>query len=77
VVKTTKFVALPMVSFRILGIDVILLLPHFSNKVATMFVRNLTLTLLTWRIWRASTNASKWQMGFNSAFKGLMWLLAD
>jgi hypothetical protein len=32
----------------------------------------LTLTLLTWRIWWASNNASKWQMGFNSAFKGLM-----
>jgi len=31
----------------------------------------LTLTLLTWRIWWAPNNASKWQMGFNSAFKGL------
>jgi hypothetical protein len=31
----------------------------------------LTLILLTWRIWRASNNASKWQMGFNAAFKGL------
>ena len=25
----------------------------------------LTLTLLTWTIWRAPTNASKWRMGFN------------
>ena len=32
----------------------------------------LTLILLTWRIWWASNNASKWQMGFNSAFKVLM-----
>ena len=32
----------------------------------------LTLTLLTWRIWRAPTNVSRWQMGFNSAFKGLI-----
>ena len=32
---------------------------------------SLTLTLLTWTIWRAPTNASKWRMGFNSAFKGL------
>ena len=32
----------------------------------------LTLTLVTWTIWRAPTNASKWRMGFNSAFKGLM-----
>ena len=30
----------------------------------------LTLILLTWRIWWASNNASKWQMGFNWAFKG-------
>jgi len=31
----------------------------------------LTLTPLTWRIWWAPNNASKWQMGFNLAFKGL------
>jgi len=29
----------------------------------------LTLILLTWRIWWAANNASKWQMGFNSVFK--------
>ena len=29
----------------------------------------LILILLTWKIWRAHNNASKWQMGFNSAFK--------
>ena len=33
---------------------------------------DLTLILLTWAIWRAPTNASKWRMGFNSAFK---WLI--
>jgi hypothetical protein len=33
----------------------------------------LTLILLTWSIGWAPNNASKWQMGFNSAFKGLMW----
>ena len=32
---------------------------------------DLTLILLTWTIWRAPTNASKWRMGFDSAFKGL------
>jgi hypothetical protein len=32
----------------------------------------LTLILLTWTKWRAPTNASKWRMGFNSAFKGLI-----
>ena len=33
--------------------------------------RRLSLILLTWRIWWAPNNASKWQMGFNLAFKGL------
>ena len=32
----------------------------------------LTLMSLTWRIWWAHNNASKWQMGFNSAFKVLI-----
>ena len=32
----------------------------------------LTLILLMRRIWWAANNAGKWQMGFNSAFKGLM-----
>jgi len=32
----------------------------------------LTLILLMWRIWWALNNASRWQMGFNSAFEGLM-----
>ena len=36
----------------------------------------LTFTLLMWRIWWAPTNASKWQMGFNSAFKGLIIMLS-
>ena len=31
----------------------------------------LTLILLTWRIWWAPNNVSKWQMGLNSAFKEL------
>ena len=30
--------------------------------------------MLTWRIWRAPNNAGKWQMGFNSAFKGLRFI---
>ena len=32
----------------------------------------LTLTPLTWTKWWAPVSASKWQMGFNSAFKGLI-----
>ena len=31
----------------------------------------LILILLTWRIWWAPNNVFKWQMGFNSALKGL------
>ena len=34
-------------------------------------VDDLTLILLMWRKWWTPNNASKWQMGFNSAFKGL------
>jgi len=47
--------------------------PH-SVSTTSFGVRGLTLTLLTWRIWRAPNNASKWQMGFNSVFKGLIRL---
>ena len=36
----------------------------------------LTLILLTWRIWWAPNNASSWQVGFNSAFKGLIWCVS-
>jgi len=35
----------------------------------------LTFNLLTWRIWCAPTNSSKWQMGFNLAFKGVIKIL--
>jgi len=31
----------------------------------------LTLILLMWRIWWVPNHASRWQMVFNSAFKGL------
>jgi hypothetical protein len=30
-----------------------------------------------WKIMCAPNNASKWQMGFNSAFKGLMKIFSD
>ena len=33
--------------------------------------KELTLNLLTWTKWWAPASASKWHMGFNSAFKGL------
>jgi len=42
----------------------------YNKTAVTCF--GLTLIRLTWRIWRVPNNASKWQMGFNSAFKGLI-----
>ena len=45
------------------------------SKIGVSLRFNLTLTLLTWRIWWAPNNASKWQMGFNSAYKGLSCVL--
>jgi hypothetical protein len=46
--------------------------------IKTFFAKNrvffyLTLNLLTTAIVAPPSNASKWQMGFNSALKGLMW----
>jgi hypothetical protein len=43
-----------------------------ENPASIAGVSALTLTLLTWRIWLAPNNVSKWQMGFNMAFKGLI-----
>ena len=37
----------------------------------------LTLILLTWRIWWVPNKASKQLMGFNSAFKGLIFVLIN
>ena len=45
------------------------------NDIPTRFhlgLKTLTLNLLTWKIWWAPNNASRWQMGFNSAYKGLI-----
>jgi len=41
------------------------------NERAHLTSSVLTLILLTWRIWWAPNNASRRQLGFNSAFKGL------
>ena len=40
------------------------------NLNANFVTTQLTLNPLTWKIWWAPNNASRWQMGFNSAFKG-------
>jgi hypothetical protein len=42
-----------------------------SQATIEILTSSLTLYLLMWRIWRDADNASKWQMGFNWAFKGL------
>jgi hypothetical protein len=42
-------------------------LPH-----PTSWSSALTLYLLTWKIWWARNNASKWQMGFKWAIEGLI-----
>ena len=48
-------------------------LPKMSNcQHTTVYLVPLTLNSLTWKIWWAPNNASKRQMGFNSAFKWLM-----
>jgi len=41
---------------------------HTNNH---MTLAQLTLILLTWRIWWVSNNASRWQMGCNWVFKRL------
>jgi len=43
----------------------------YIYDISSLRVNDVTLILLTWRKWRTPNNASKWQMGFNSAFKGL------
>jgi len=43
----------------------------YIYDISSLRVNDLTLILLTWRKWCAPNNASKQQMGFNSAFKGL------
>jgi len=45
-----------------------------ASFVALNFVLFWTLYLLTWRIWWVLNNANKGQMGFNLAFKGLIYL---
>jgi hypothetical protein len=43
--------------------------------ISSLRVNDLILILLTWRIWWAPNNASRWQMGFNWVFKGLTLIL--
>ena len=43
----------------------------YIYNISSLRINDLTLILLTWRKWWAPNNASKQQIGFNSAFKGL------
>jgi len=43
---------------------------HREGEALWLSLR-LTLILLTWRIWWAANNVSRWQMVFNSAYKEL------
>jgi len=46
--------------------------PKFETHMPQNFHKKwLTLNPLTCKIWWAPNNASRWHMGFNSAFKGL------
>jgi hypothetical protein len=49
---------------------------NVANEVQ-VFKKTLTLSILMSYIYGASSNASLWQMGFNSAFKGLKTFLLD
>ena len=55
-----------------------LLCLHFCSHIKNSSMQRaqmssyLTLFVLTWRIWWAPNNATKWQMGFNSQFKALI-----
>jgi hypothetical protein len=48
-------------------------IPFLWEVTHCLIVALLTFILLMWRIWWAPNNTSKCQMGFNSAFKGLMF----
>jgi hypothetical protein len=47
------------------------LVATYSSAILQLYRGCLTLILLTWIIGWAPNNVSKWQMGFNWAFKGL------
>jgi hypothetical protein len=49
------------------NVTVVMFLVHYHLE------KFLTLILLTWRMWWAPNNASRWQMGFNLAIKELIF----
>ena len=51
--------------------SILLTIPTTLSHLIHSIWSGLTLILLMWSIGWAPNNASKWQMGFNLAFKGL------
>jgi hypothetical protein len=49
-------------------------LKQLNSQTCSLYTYYLTLILLTWRIGWTHNKPSKWQMGFNSVFKGLKYL---
>jgi len=43
-----------------------------TRRRSVVLKERLALNLLTWKIWLAPNNASRWKIRFNSAFKGLI-----
>jgi len=66
------FLAITIDFYRLLSNSV--WLSHLLTPIifTSFCITSLILILPTWRIWWAPNNANKWQMRFNSAFKGLM-----
>jgi hypothetical protein len=65
-----------MISDQLIGYwrwSVISWLDTLQRRINKLII--LTFILPTWRIWWAPNNASRWQMGFNFAFKGLICFL--
>jgi len=49
---------------------------YLKHKTSQHYTATLTLNQLTTTIVAPPSNASKWQMGFNSAFKGLKYIVS-
>jgi hypothetical protein len=51
--------------------------PVLTDLLSNCCPCGLSLILLMWRVWWAPNNASRWQMGFNLVFKGLIMYVND
>ena len=73
--SSCKVLFTPILSLRLLMSYIyIYIYIYILYDISSLRINDLTLILLTWRKWWAPNNASKHQMGFKSAFKGLMKL---